>query len=309
MNDLAPITLFVYNRLEHTKQTIQALQKNVLAKKSILYIYSDGAKNESNNESVQAVREYIKGIDGFKEIIIIERTNNLGLGKNIINGVTEVLNNHGKTIILEDDLITSPFFIEYMNEGLYFYRDIKKVYSICGFCPEHVSENIPDNYEYDVFCNTRNESQGWGTWKNRWEKVDWLIKDYNEFKKDREKQREFNRAAYNMTEMLKLQMKGIIDSWAIRWDYHIFKNNGVSIFPVNSLIRNIGYDGTGRHSRKTNKYDSKIVSGFKVKKVIADPVIDSRITNLYYQVYNRSPFFKITKKIYNFIRIHLIFTE
>ena len=309
MNDLAPIILFVYNRREHTKQTIQALQKNVLAAKSILYIYTDGTKNKSNNESVQAVREYIKGIDGFKEIIIIERNNNIGLGNNIIDGVTEVLNNYGKAIILEDDLITSQYFIEYMNTGLYYYRDKKKVYSICGFCPEYVSENIPDNYEYDVFCNTRNESQGWGTWNNRWEKVDWLIKDYNEFKKDREKQREFNRSAYNMTEMLKLQMKGIIDSWAIRWDYHIFKNNGVSIFPVNSLIRNIGFDGTGRHSRKTNKYDSKLVSGFKVKKVIADPVIDSRITNLYYQAYNRSLFFKIAKKIYNFIRLHRIFTE
>ena len=309
MNDLAPIILFVYNRLEHTKQTIQALQKNLLAEKSIIYIYSDGPKNESNNESIQTVRECIKGIDGFKEIIIIERNNNIGLGNNIIDGVTEVLNNYGKAIILEDDLITSQYFIEYMNEGLYYYRDKKKVYSICGFCPEYVSENILDDYEYDVFCIRRNESQGWGTWKDRWEKVDWLIKDYNEFKKDREKQREFNRSAYNMTEMLNLQMKGIIDSWAIRWDYHIFKNNGVSIFPIKSLIRNIGFDGTGRHSRKTNNYDSTIVSGFKVKKVIADPVIDSRITNLYYQAYNRSLFFKIVKKIYNFIRIHRIFTE
>ena len=107
---LAPIVLFVYNRLWHTQQTVEALKKNKLADQSKLYVYSDGAKNEGTKIEVQKVREYIKTINGFSEVEIIEREHNYGLANSIIDGVTKVVKNHGKIIVLEDDLVSGPFF-------------------------------------------------------------------------------------------------------------------------------------------------------------------------------------------------------
>ena len=119
---LAPIVLFVYNRLNHTRQTLEALQKNDLASKSELIIYSDSAKNKNDLDKVAKVREYIKNIDGFKKIIIRKAKKNIGLANSIINGVTKVVNEYGKIIVLEDDLMTSRFFLRFMNEALVAYK-------------------------------------------------------------------------------------------------------------------------------------------------------------------------------------------
>src|SRR5689334_19947926 len=116
--NLAPITLFVYNRPEHTRRTVEALLKNELAAESDLFIFSDAPKKPESDESVRMVRDYIHAITGFKSVTIIERDRNWGLADSIIDGVTSVVNQYGRIIVLEDDLVVSAHFLEYMNTAL-----------------------------------------------------------------------------------------------------------------------------------------------------------------------------------------------
>ena len=160
--NLAPIVLFIYNRPWHTQQTVETLQKNELANESELFIYSDAAKNEQASESVNAVREYIKTINGFKEITIILRDKNWGLADSIIDGVTKIVNEYGRIIVLEDDLVTSPYFLKFMNEGLTMYENEDKVASIHGYI--YPIDNLPN-----TFFIKGADCWGWATWKRAWD--------------------------------------------------------------------------------------------------------------------------------------------
>ena len=153
--------LFVYNRLNFTKRTLEALQKNELANKSELFIYSDAAKNENDLEKVAKVREYIKNIGGFKKIITIKRKVNTGLAPSIINAVTKIVNKYGKIIVLEDDLVTSRYFLRFMNEALEAYKNEPKVASIHGYI--YPITNLPE-----TFFIKGADCWGWATWNNKW---------------------------------------------------------------------------------------------------------------------------------------------
>ena len=160
---LAPIILFVYNRLRHTHITVEALQDNELANKSQLIIYSDGAQKPSDENSVKKVRQYIHSINGFKDIQIIEREKNWGLANSIIKGVTDVLKNENKVIVLEDDIVTSPFFLRFMNQALEVYEDKHKVMHISGYIFPIDKTGLPETFFY------RSPScWGWATWKRAW---------------------------------------------------------------------------------------------------------------------------------------------
>lgn len=277
---LSPIILFVYNRLDHTRQTVEALQKNELAAESTLYIFADGAKENATNEQrqkVQSVRDYIHTITGFKEIIINEAPRNKGLANSIISGVTAVVNEHGKAIVLEDDLVTHVYFLRYMNEALDFYEDDHRIFSIGA-----TSYNIgfPKDYKHDVYIAHRSESCGWGTWSNRWNLADWEVKDFNTFITSPRQIKKFNRGGNDMTPMLQSQLNGKIDSWAIRWDYCMYKYDAYCLRPTMMLIQNIGFDGSGIHSGDTlppnyytafynsQEYDIRLVKGIKPNATI-----------------------------------------
>jgi hypothetical protein len=237
----APIALFVYNRLWHTRQTVEALQKNFGAKESDLYIFSDGFKNESDKDAVGVVREYIYTIGGFNRVEIIEKEKNLGLAESIISGVTEVVNKLGKVIVLEDDLVTSPHFLEYMNEGLEIYKNDDKVASIHGYIYP-IKEKLPE-----TFFIKGADCWGWATWKRAW----------NKFEHDGEKLlTELERGSltkdfdfggnFHYTRMLKNQISGKTNSWAIRWYASAFLSSMLTLYPGKSLVKNIGHD-SGTH--------------------------------------------------------------
>lgn len=258
---LSPIVLFVYNRSWHTRQTVEFLQKNELADQSDLFIYSDGPKDEQAEKAVQKVREYIHTIDGFKTVTIREREENWGLAKSIISGVTEVINKYGRIIVLEDDLISSTTFLNYMNYYLNHYKDEQKVFSITGFNYSENILNVPDDYQYSIYFGYRCMSWSWATWLDRWNKVDWEVKDFKTFIQDKKSKKLFNQGGEDLTDMLKSQMEGNIDSWAIRWCYAHYKHNSYCVYPINSLIKNLGFDGTGVHCGNTNKFNSQLIHG------------------------------------------------
>ncbi|MBR4625245.1 MAG: sugar transferase [Alphaproteobacteria bacterium] len=246
--ELAPIVLFVYNRLSHTKQTVEALQNNILAKQSNLYIFSDGPKKESVEE-VNTVRAYIKKISGFKSVTIYESQYNKGLANSIIDGVTQIIDKYGKIIVLEDDLITNQWFLIFMNEALDKYEKQNEIFMIGG---HNVKLKVPFWYKKDYYLAHRSCSWGWATWRNRWIKADWEMKEYNSFINNESEVKRFNRIGSDATPMLKKQMDGKIDSWAIRWEFCMFKHNAYCLRPIYTLITNIGLDGTGIHCGKTD---------------------------------------------------------
>ena len=285
---LSPIILFVYNRPWHTRQTIEALQRNELADQSELFIFSDGLKNDEAKIKVEEVKYYIGDIKGFKKVAIIKRESNHGLAKSIINGVTEIINEYKKVVVLEDDLITSPYFLGYMNKALEFYTDKKEIMSISGYNHPPSLMKFPENSPYDVYLNYRNSSWGWATRKDRWERIDWEIQDYNEFKSNKKKQKEFARAGDDMPGMLKAQMENKIDSWAIRFSYAHFKNDCYSVCPVKSYVNNIGHDGSGAHCPKTDKYLNNLSGATKNPYFVANISINNEIVKKFRNVYKIS---------------------
>jgi glycosyltransferase involved in cell wall biosynthesis len=253
MQNPAPIALFVYNRPEHTRRTISYLQKNLLADESRLFIFSDAAKTDNEKAKVEEVRQLLKKVDGFKTIKIIERKENLGLANSIISGVTQLVNDYGKIIVFEDDLISSPFTLQYFNEALTRYADEPKVMHIGAYMYNLRDKNLPQTFFFRAAT-----SWGWATWARAW----------NDFEPDAGKlisqfdAKKISRFSIEGTMNFWKQIEGFKagknDSWAIRWYASIFLKRGLTLNPSTSLIHNIGNDGTGIHSNKENIYHVQI---------------------------------------------------
>ncbi len=265
--NLATILLFVYNRPEHTKKTIEALQKNELATESMLFIYSDAAKNIDAEVSVNEVRDYIKTIDGFKKVTVIEREVNWGLANSIIDGVTKIVNEYGKIIVLEDDLVTSPYFLKFMNDALELYENNDEVVSIHGYqYPLKDCSHLPD-----TFLIKGADCWGWATWANGWKIFEAEGKKLLEELQSKKLQREadFNNS-FAYTKMLKDQIKGKNNSWAIRWYMSAFLQNKLTLYPKKSLVQNIGFDSSGTHSNSTEQF---FIENFSIKPLFLDEPI------------------------------------
>lgn len=295
---IAPIALFAYKKLEPLQRTITALKANRLAASSDLIIFSDGAAKPSDEDAVAAVRVYLKTVSGFKTVTLREAEINKGLAKSIIEGVSDILRKHESIIVLEDDLLSSTNFLEYMNAALTYYSDYNAVFSIAGYTPLITA---PSEYSYDTYFTLRASSWGWATWKKQWETVDWEVSSFDKFESDRKAQRKFNQMGSDMTRMLTKQLKGKSDSWAIRWCFHQFQKNLFTVFPINSKIQNIGFvaGATNTKGKITDKrfatpLDNGNTSQFLFcpsvglnSKIIKQFVVANSIkTRLYYKVRN-----------------------
>ena len=260
----APVVLFVYNRLDHTKNVIESLAKNVLAENTDLYIFSDAAKTENGIEKVNEVRKYIQSTDwrdSFQKVAIVEAEKNKGLAKSIIGGVTSVLEEYGKVIVIEDDLVLSPYFLKYMNGALDYYENIPEIWSVSGY--SFPMKSLAD-YPHDVFYSYRGSSWGWATWLDRWKKTDWEVKDFKKLMQDKTWQKKFNRGGDDLTQMLKAQMEGKINSWAIRWVFSQSNLDMYTVYPKKSYVLNDGCDGSGTHVGATDEYQTDIQKDMQI---------------------------------------------
>jgi len=279
MYDLAPIILFVYKRVDTLIKTVDSLAANRLANESVLYVFSDGYKNENDKKGVESVRNYIKDIQGFKKVEIFEADSNRGLANSIIFGVSKILKIHQKVIVLEDDLITTPNFLQFMNQNLNFYNDNKKVFSVSGY-----SLNICNGLTLkdDIYFFVRGASWGWASWADRWNKVDWKMTDYENFKNDFKAKRNFSKGGSDLNSLLRRQMNGEIDSWAIRWYYAQFKLQLLTIYPVLSKVLNNGFNNQSTHTYGSNKryiplIDTELKGNFNLPfEVSVNPEISKR---------------------------------
>lgn len=248
MRNLAPLVIFVYKRPDVTKQMLDAINKNLLVGQTDVFIFCDGCKEDSDRENVKAVRDIVHDFakhNNFRSVTIKEFPINKGLANSVITGVTEVINKYGRVIVLEDDLLTSRNFLNFMNDCLDFYEDDDSVWSIGGTLKKL---KRLEKYNKDIYACYRVGSWGWATWLNRWTRVDWDVPDYYDFMKNKKQKRLFNRGGSDLTGMLRAQHEGKIDSWAVRWGYQASKENMVSIFPRKSLVKNIGFGAGATHT-------------------------------------------------------------
>ena len=248
--DLAPIVLFVYNRPWHTEQTLKALAANALAGQSVLYIFADGPKADATAETITQIKEVRKIIRAEKwcsRVNIVESDVNRGLANSIINGVTTVVNQFGSVIVLEDDLITHPFFLTYMNHYLKVYQHENQVISIYGY-----QYPVKKKIEAPFFLKGA-DCWGWATWKRGWDLFEANGKLLLSELLRRNLSKEFNfDNSYDFTSLLRAQVKGEVDSWAIRWYASAFLLNKLTLYPPVTLIKNIGFDGSGTHGDNIN---------------------------------------------------------
>ena len=252
-SNCSPIVLFVYNRPDHVRLTVEALKNNVLAQESELFVFSDAPKTEGQAAAVCDVRQYLHQIKGFRSVTIVERETNFGLARSIIDGVTTTVKKYGRIIVLEDDMVTSPYFLTYMNEALEKYADDDRVVSIHGYVYP-VDQPLPE-----AFFLQSADCWGWATWLRGWV----LFNSDGQYLLDELKSRKLIRAfdfngAYPYSKMLKRQIKGKNDSWAVRWYASAFLAGKLTLYPGLSLVHNIGNDNSGTHCGKSADLDSKL---------------------------------------------------
>ncbi len=256
---LAPIVVFCYNRPQHLRQTFEALQRNPMAAQSTLIVFSDGAKNAQDAPLVEQVRAVIAEKKGFQNIQVHASSVNKGLARSVIEGVSEVVTTYGKVIVLEDDMLCTSDFLDYMNAALTTYQDRKDIFSVTGYTPPFA---LPDGYTEEVYLAPRASSWGWGTWQDRWQQADWQVSNFAQIKSSDQQIANLNRGGNDLWPMLVKQQRGIIDSWAIRWTFAQAQHHAWGLYPVRSKIQNIGTDGSGTNfTFSTGAYGQELSEG------------------------------------------------
>jgi len=295
----APIALFAYNRPVHLRRTIEALLKNAEARQSELFVFSDAAKSSDAAAEVDEVRRCIKRITGFVGVQVIQREENLGLARSIVDGVSQLCNEYGRVIVVEDDLVTSPYFLKYMNEGLDLYENDGQVISIHGYVYP-VKTTLPETF---FLCGA--DCWGWATWKRGWELFEYdgrvLVRELLE--RNLSHRFDFD-GTYPFTEMLRDQIAGKNDSWAIRWNASAFLKRKLTLYPGRSLVFNIGLDGTGTHSAETDEFSGVVADSpvaveriaFRENELARQEIIK------YFRKTGPSLSARIARKLFNFVR-------
>jgi Glycosyl transferase family 2 len=251
---VAPVVIFGFNRPEHIEACFASLRHNPEASSASAYVFLDGPRNDADAPLVAEVRRIARRATFFRTTCIVERDKNWGLSQNVIDGVTQVVARHGSVIVVEDDLVVSPAFLSYMNAALARYREAPAVFSVSGYnFPPRIMK-IPPDYRYDAFFVMRHMCWGWGTWKDRWDRADWKIPDYNATSSDSSWRRSFLQGGVDLPGMLDEQMRGRLNSWAVRWTYAHFANHSVCLVPVRPFVNNLGVDGTGTHMAASPRY-------------------------------------------------------
>lgn len=279
LSHLAPIVLITYNRPDHLIKSLKSLKKNKLSKKSTIIIYSDGAKNSEDKKKILKIRKIIKLVKGFKSKKIIERKKNYGTKKNITNAINESFKKYDKIIVIEDDLIVSKYFLSFMNYCLDRYKDKKNIWHINGWSYPFMKKSSNDiNFLRSMNC------WGWATWKDRWKHLslenERLIKNFTN--KQIHKFNIFSTMDH-FSQILRNKRK-TLSSWAVYWHATIFLKKGICIYPKFSMVRNIGFDGSGRMSSQY-QYKSYINNNFKKYQFNDNIVLDKKLINqefLYY---------------------------
>ena len=276
--ELSPVVIFVYKRELHTRNLLVSLAGCDLAKQTNVFIYSDGPKRSTDEEDVNKVRNLIKEEqwkDAFLSVTIYESKDNKGLANSIITGASEVIEKYGKVLVLEDDLIVAPYYLEYMNQALDAFRNSSNIFAVAGWT--YPIKELK-TYKKDAWLHYRPCSWGWGTWVDRWNQVVWDPQEarYEEKLNDPVWRKKFDRAGNDLVPMLRRQLDGKSDSWAIRWTANQTEKEMLAVFPKYPVVYDDGRDGSGTHAHAT-KHSEVTDNPNNVHDFIADNFKEGKI--------------------------------
>jgi hypothetical protein len=254
-----PTVLFTYDRPRHTAAVLAALER---APPERLIIFQDGLKPGRDPGPHDEVARLIAA-PPLAHVDVVRRPSNLGLATSIITGVSEVLREHERVVVLEDDCVPSPAFLPFVSFALDRFADAERVFAVGGYA----LPGFPRAYPYDLCFSPLSSSWGWATWRDRWRRFDPEATGWREALADPAERRRFAAPGALFPLMLRQQMAGQIDSWAIRWYYTLFKHHGVCVWPLRSYVRNIGMDGSGVHGVRTTQLDVDLCASFDAARV------------------------------------------
>lgn len=283
----APIILFVYNRIDTLQLTLNSLLANKESSESSLIVYSDGPKDKDDEIKVNQVREYVKNIKGFKNNELVIKENNNGLAKSIISGIDEVSDNYEQFIVLEDDLICSPYFLHFMNSSLNEFKNFQKVWTINGMSCDPKILNLDPELGIDYYFTRRASSHGWGSWSNRWKSIEWdtskLISESHKLLN----KRKLKQAGSDIFRMLDEQKANAIDSWAIRWVVNIAMNDGLCLTPFYSHTSH-QFSVSGTHINKRKKIlENNLSKAKQIRKYNMKIKLSKKINNTYTKIVHK----------------------
>jgi len=252
---LAPIAFFAYKRPEHTRKSLESLSQNEGAESSDLFIFCEGAKRIEDEEAVRQVRQVVRSKQWCRNVHVIEHEKNMGCANSIIYGLTKICEEYGSVIVVEDDLLLSPYFLHYMNSALELYKNEQKVMQISGHM---FPVKFASSQEDSIFLPFTT-SWGWATWQRAWQHFDPDMKGYEQLKLNKNKRYKFDlNGSFAYFNMLEYQLTGEIDAWDIRWYLSTFMLDGLTLFPKKSLVANIGFDGSGTHCGESSSLDGEM---------------------------------------------------
>lgn len=295
-DSIAPVAVFAYNRPDHIARTMSALAANTLAQHTEVTVYLDGPKSAEDKYLTDQVREVVRRAQGFKSLKIVESRQNKGLARNIYDGVTECCNRSGRVIVLEDDLVTSPHFLTFMNRALDRYRQEPKVWHVSGWNYPISAQDLGDAF----FLRIMN-CWGWATWEDRWK----------HFRKDpadlianftRSDIREFDLGNTGVFwNQVLANQKGTRNTWAVFWYATIFRNGGLCLNPAVSYVENIGLDGSGTHSKRTDSVFSNSILSQNSSPAFSGEIVENataiRRIKAYYESVQQPFLSKLAAKI------------
>ena len=276
---LAPVLIFCYNRVNHLQKMFEALNSLDECCNTDLYIFVDGPKRipDETKKVRLFVEEYISARSSFRTTTIIKSPSNKGLAKSVIDGVNLVFETYDSVIVLEDDLIVSKDFLNYMNSALAFYRDNAAIDSISGYVYNSKLMPCLKKLESDVFFALRGCSWGWGTWKNRWESIKWNVSEMIPTSLNFAFRKAFSQWGLDLPYLLDSYYLGESQSWAIRWVLNQYLFNRYTVYPAVSRIENIGIDGSGTNYKKTvDAYKTEVLAE-RTNTVFSDFYISRKI--------------------------------
>ena len=272
------IAFFAYNRPHHLAKCLASMRMNPEFRETPSYFFLDGPRTAEDVPSVAEVGRIARSVAGLLDARIVERGCNWGLSRNIIDGISQVLADNESVIVVEDDLVVSSGFLRYMDHALERYRPFSQVFSVSAYNYPGKIFHVPRDYPYDTFFVLRNMCWGWGTWRSRWVQAQWHLPDYVSLRNNDSWRRSFEECGVDLPRMLDAQVHGELDSWAIRWTYAHFAHHAVCLVPVESLVNNIGADGSGVHMKPSRRYLHPTLNDARLMRfpplVYVDPLIE-----------------------------------
>lgn len=294
---MSPICLFVYKRYETTKLMLESLLACPECKDSELYVFMDEARNDDEAKAVERVRRLFDNLLGFKKVNLFPARMNKGMANSVIDGVTKVLQEHDDIIVLEDDLVVSPDFLQFMNAALKAYKDRSDIWSISGYTPR--LQELEGDGRNGVFVVPRAQCWGWATWSDRWETVDWEVSDFSRLAQSKELRKEFDKGGNDLFRTLEMERRERIESWAVRWAYAAAKQSRWTVNPMQSKVQNIGLKSSESH---VGWHDERHNVELHGNATVIDPDVraDETLVNAFKKHHDLS----IISKIGYFMRLH-----